>query len=274
MDKKTPLAGQMQVVAAVLLALATATTVVAINSTSNFTSNITEILPISLNEFFFKTVEVWAGTSIDFDVAEQLQIWLRMDSGEAVPNEALHINYSGQNVTKDLTLFTGEEGYAPVDVGPGNYSFNVSFPGGNFLLPSQLSFEVEIEFLNESVNETQINGTVADGATPSPVDETPAPDENFTEMDDSSADLDVEITCPDRVTRDTPFNLTVELTNTGDSTVSDILFEWTLPEDFTILSPNCGDVPAGRSCIVQVMLTPSLSASPGATEAKLKVVYR
>lgn len=269
MSKSTPLAGQMQVVAAVLLTLVTATTVVAINSTSNLTSNITDLFPIRLNEFFFKTVEIWAGTSIDFDVEEQLQIWLRLDNDTAVPNETLHINYSNENFTQNVTVLTGEEGYSPFELEPGNYSFNVNFPGGEFLLPSQLSFDVEIEHLDEFVNETAANETVIEL-----VNETSTPDKNVTEIEEPSGDIEITITYPYKVTRDTPFNLTVELLNTGDGTASDIVFEWTLPEGFTILSPTCGDVPAGGSCIVQVMLTPSSSASPGATEAKLKVVYR
>jgi len=276
--RQTPLAGQMQVVAAVLLTLVTATTVVAINSTSNLTSNLTDLLPTGLNEFFFKTVEIWAGTSIDFDVAEQLRIWLMMDNKTAIPNETLHIKYSGQNITQNLTVFTSDEGYAPVELEPGNYSFNVSFPGGEFLLPSQLSFEVEIEFVNKTVNEslnkTQVNGTIINETAIEPVNETQAPDENVIDIEKPTGELDVVIDFPQRVTRDMAFNITVELLNTGDGTASDIVFEWTIPEGFTILSPECGDVPAGGSCIVQVMLTPSLSTSPGATEAKLKVVYR
>ena len=204
--------GQMQVAAAVLLLLATTTTVVAINSTSNLTS-VAELLPVKLNEFFFKTVEVWAGTSIDFEVAEQLLIWLRMDDGSAVANETLHVNYSGTNFTENLTLLTGLEGDASLELEPGNYSFNVSFPGGDYLLPSKKGFEVEIfpEPVEEPANESE-------EAAEEPVDIQP----------EETADgpvLELNLAYPEKITRGDSFNISVELFNSGGSAATGVLFE-------------------------------------------------
>jgi hypothetical protein len=88
--------------------------------------------------------------------------------------------------------------------------------------------------------------------------------------------IDVKLNVPERADRNEPFQISAEITNTGDMEARDVEVEWILPKSLSIIeggdSQHC-DVPAQAACQSELKVVASLSSELGEQEVKVLVSY-
>jgi len=136
------------------------------------------------------------------------------------------------------------------------------------------SFEIQPSIaVNETV-ETKVNETVSETV------------ENVTEVveempevlltNESIANLDIQISHVEKITRGEIFEAVATITNFG-GLAKNVNIEWILPNEFELVSDNqkenCGDVGNTERCISTITVQPSLPTSLGQNEIKVEVSY-
>jgi hypothetical protein len=134
-----------------------------------------------------------------------------------------------------------------------------------------------VEIINETIQE--INETL--GGNQSIILSNSTVYEQTNETQETSqktpVNFEIELNYPQKITRGEIIAVKASAINTGSSTARNVVLDWKLPQDFTIVSGNqsesCGDVEQNGSCDSQISLKTDVSTVLGLKEIKVVVSY-
>jgi hypothetical protein len=138
--------------------------------------------------------------------------------------------------------------------------------GGNFSIADISNHTSE---LNGTTNPTLLKNETNTTATGN---QTPGVSENGT----IGPILEIGLDLPDRIDRNTVFNSSATIKNTGDQEATGVGIEWILPRGFSIIEGSGGhycDIPSGAACLSELIVAASLSSETGEHEIKVLVRY-
>jgi len=254
--------GQVQLLAAlVFLFLIPATMIIAENATLNLTGHITSNLSSPPEN----------GTIFNGTLQENIA---PNAFTEVLPTE----NYTDASIFANNTNHT-QNSSTLQDLSNDTSNATEAPPQGNFT-------ENTISSLNETnasnTTHTNVTGTglETNQTAHNPDNQTPALNGTFAETAENMTPvgpvLRARLDVPETANRNEIFYVSAEVTNTGDSNVSNVSIEWILPGGIRILDGDviqyC-DIPVNASCTAHLGLSAGLSSSLGEYEIRILVRY-
>lgn len=96
-------------------------------------------------------------------------------------------------------------------------------------------------------------------------------------LNESSENLDIILEYPQKITRGESLTARASVTNSGSSSVKNVVMMWKLTNGFEVVSGNleerCGDLEVKNTCISEVELKTNLSTTLGINDIKIVVNY-
>ncbi|MBR9680868.1 MAG: DUF2341 domain-containing protein, partial [Candidatus Altiarchaeota archaeon] len=224
----------MQIVAAIMLALATATTVVAINNTDNYTDNFTGFLPITFSEFKYHTVEVYAPTEIKI---EGTTLWVELDNHTIIENSTIAIYWNNTNQT-----VLANPNYT-LNLPVGNHTVLVEYEEQNYFLKS-------LEEFNVTVKQAPQEEIIIEDITPDIPIILPSPV------------LETTIILPEKPTRGHPFEIKLTILNQGLVPVQGVGVSWTTDLNHSE-SDTCTTLLPQDTCVSTLLVNTTQLDAPG-----------